>query len=93
MRKLVFYIDTSVIGGFFDEEFEFITQVLFQKFQEGEYDFIISDLTLKELIKAPERVKLLINRLNLNPSIVSITPEAITLAGEYLKEKVVEYED
>jgi predicted nucleic acid-binding protein len=54
MRKLVIYIDTSVIGGYFDLEFEEETKALFEKFVDQEYDFMISDLTIRELSGAPE---------------------------------------
>ena len=30
------YIDTSVFGGFFDEEFSVFTKPLFESFQKGE---------------------------------------------------------
>jgi predicted nucleic acid-binding protein len=89
MRKLVIYIDTSVIGGYFDIEFAKVTNLLFDKFLEGEYGFVISDLTLQELNGAPAKVKNLIKNLALKPQIVAITTEAITLAEQYLKEKVV----
>jgi hypothetical protein len=50
---------------------------------------VISDLTQSELIRAPQNVKDLISNLNLQPEIVSISPEAIALAQEYIKENVV----
>jgi len=89
MRKLKIYIDTSVIGGYYDQEFEIDTKALFDKFISKEYELIISDLTQRELIGAPENVKTLINKLGLLPEIVTITADAISLAEEYLKEKVV----
>lgn len=89
MRKLKIYIDTSVIGGYFDQEFETETKALFHKFIKKEYDFVISDLTRSELIGAPENVKTLFHNLELSPELVSITTEAISLADEYMKEKVV----
>jgi len=49
MRRLVIYTDTSVIGGYFDLEFELETKALFEKFIEQEYDLVISDLTIREL--------------------------------------------
>jgi predicted nucleic acid-binding protein len=89
MRKLKIYIDTSVIGGYFDQEFENETKELFDKFINQEYDLVISDLTRSELIGAPENVKTLFQTLGLSPELVSITAEAIALANEYMKEKVV----
>jgi len=89
MRKLKIYIDTSVIGGYFDPEFENESKRLFKKFQVHDFELVISDLTQSELIRAPQNVKDLINNLNLQPEIVSISPEVISLAQEYIKENVV----
>jgi predicted nucleic acid-binding protein len=89
MRRLKIYIDTSVIGGYFDQEFETETKALFDKFLRKEYELIISDLTRSELIGAPENVKSLFQDLRLIPELVTITTEAISLANEYMREKVV----
>jgi len=44
---------------------------------------------MSELIRAPKNIKDLLIILNLKPEIVSISPEAIALAQEYIKENVV----
>lgn len=51
------YIDTSVIGGMFDEEFKFFTSVFFERVFKNEIRLIISDLLEGELVSAPERVR------------------------------------
>jgi len=89
MKKLRIYIDTSVIGGYFDEEFYIDTRLLFEEILKGEYQLVISDLTEKELVKAPENVKTLLKDINLDFELIIVTQEAIDLATEYLKEKVV----
>lgn len=35
MKKLKIYLDTSVIGGFFDEEFKKYTECLFEEIETG----------------------------------------------------------
>jgi hypothetical protein len=35
------YIDTSVIGGYFDEEFEFYTKLFFEKVEQGKFKVIL----------------------------------------------------
>jgi predicted nucleic acid-binding protein len=89
MRKLRIYIDTSVIGGYFDDEFSIDTRMLFDEIKKGLYKLVISDLTEKELVNAPETVRSLLNDLGIEIDIVSVTQEAIDLATEYVKEKVV----
>ncbi len=89
MRKLRIYTDTSVIGGYFDDEFNIDTKLLFDEIKNGVYQLVISDLTEKELIKAPDKVKTLLKDLGIDFELISVTQESITLANEYLKEEVV----
>jgi hypothetical protein len=51
------YIDTSVIGGCFDPEFEEWSNRLFEDFKSGKRIAVISDITLDELSDAPEIVQ------------------------------------
>jgi len=89
MRKLKIYIDTSVVGGYFDPEFTEESKRLFKKFQDQDLELVISDLTQSELIRAPQNVKDLINNMNLQPEIVFLSAEVVALAQEYIKENVV----
>ena len=36
------YIDTFIIGGYFDEEFEFYPKLFFEKVEQGKFKIIIS---------------------------------------------------
>ncbi len=38
------YIDTSVVGGYFDEEFKETTTKLFDRLDNNEIIFVVSDL-------------------------------------------------
>jgi len=55
--KLKVYIDTSVIGGCFDPEFEEWSTNLFNDFRNGRMIAVVSDITLDELSGAPEMVQ------------------------------------
>ena len=57
MEKLKFYIDTSVIGGCFDEEFSKWSNKLFEEFKSGKKIAVISELVVEELKNAPTNVK------------------------------------
>ena len=62
MKQQRIYIDTSVVGGFFDKVFEKDTKLLFQRLENKEIVFVISDLLRDELKSAPKRVRnLLVN--------------------------------
>ena len=51
------YIDTSVIGGCFDREFEVWSNRLFPDLQSGSRIAVVSDVTIDELSDAPLKVK------------------------------------
>ena len=84
------YIDTSVVGGYFDEEFKEATSMLFQRLENREVRFVVSDLLDLELINAPTHVKELL--LKYPPDFferVELTEEAVQLADTYIEGKVV----
>ena len=89
MKKIKLYFDTSVIGGYFDDEFSEDTIEIFDEVKNGTYDIAISDLTVRELIKAPENVRTLLQEKEIKFEQILVTQEAIELATEYVKEKVV----
>ena len=84
------YIDTSVVGGYFDEEFKEATNMLFQRLENKEVHFVVSDLLDLELLNAPAHVKeLLFNYSTDFFERVELTDEALQLADTYIEEKVV----
>ena len=54
MMRLRIYIDTSVIGGCLDKEFQNASMELIDKFKRGEMIAVISELTTLELKDAPQ---------------------------------------
>jgi hypothetical protein len=84
------YIDTSVVGAYFDEEFSEVTQGLFKRLENNEIVFVISDLLDLELTGAPQNVRELLYRFTPDKfERVQLTEEAIKLADSYISEKVV----
>ena len=84
------YFDTSVFGGVYDEEFEEITILLFEKVRLGQIICVYSDLSETELENAPEKVKIFFAGLPREHTLkVDVTEEAFELAQKYLDEKVV----
>ena len=57
MKKQRIYLDTSVFGGLFDEEFKDFTEPLFDRIKKSEFGIIHSDITEQELENAPERIR------------------------------------
>ena len=88
--KTRIYIDTSIVGGFFDEIFETETKALFEMVKNNEIIFVVSDLLQDELEDAPEHVRTLLG--NYAPEcfeVVTSTQEAEDLASQYIAENVI----
>jgi predicted nucleic acid-binding protein len=84
------YIDTSVFGGFFDEEFAEFTKPLFERLQKGEFKLLFSTVTQEELSLAPDQVKKLVENIKIeNTEFIETNEEAVELATQYILEKVV----
>ena len=84
------YIDTSVVGGFFDRVFSADTKALFDRLEKKEIIFVVSSVLEQELKNAPKRVRELLDKYD-NECFehMLLTQEAIELADYYIAEKVV----
>ena len=84
------YIDISVFGGFFDEEFLEFTRPLFDRIKKGEFKLLFSTVTQEELNFAPDNVKGLVTSIKAeNTEFLEANEEAVELATQYILEKVV----
>ncbi|MCK4662301.1 MAG: PIN domain-containing protein [Bacteroidales bacterium] len=89
-KKLRLYIDTSVFGGYFDNEFENYTKPLFERIFQGEFIILFSTVTQDELENAPEKVKQIVQKIKTeHTEFIIETEDAVELALEYISEKVV----
>jgi len=90
MRVWRVYIDTSVIGGLFDEEFMEDTHRFLSLAREGSYRLLFSYLLLDELRNAPDRIRNILDELS--PEIyemVAASQEAEVLSQKYLEAGVL----
>jgi hypothetical protein len=88
LNKLRVYIENSVIGGYFDKEFETATRRLFEKFRTGEYIAVVSAHTFKELDDgAPEKVKENLKSINCEEHLLN--DEMYTLTEKYMVKNIV----
>jgi hypothetical protein len=84
------YIDTSVIGGCFDDEFALWSRLIFEEFRKGIKIAVVSDLTRREIKSAPSDVKKILSTIpDAYIENVFLSEEAERLAISYLKNKVV----
>jgi predicted nucleic acid-binding protein len=90
MKQQRIYIDTSVIGGYFDTKFEEATQQLFKRIADKDFDVYFSEVNETELTKAPQQVKA---AKDLIPAecfhYISVTDEVKALALAYINEGVL----
>ena len=90
MIKSRVYVDTSVLGGCFDEEFAEHSTELTDQFKRSEKTLIASDLMLRELEDAPQKVKDLYHAIPTEfIEFVTLDEEAKFLATKYIEEKAI----
>ena len=83
-------MDTSVFGGFFDDEFQEFTKPLFDRINNGEFKILLSSVLQRELAPAPEKIINLITGLKSEfTEFLDEDDEAVELATDYIMEKVV----
>lgn len=84
------YIDSSVIGGCYDEEFAEWSNNLLDEFISGAKIAVLSDLTLRELEDAPPNVQDVLNKIPVEfKEYVILYEEAKDLAVCYVDEKAL----
>ena len=83
------YLDTSVIGGIFDEKFEVNTNLLFNLVKLNQIIIVLSDLTENEIKLAPLRVNNFFYSLGeFNVEFINGSEESNLLAKAYIKKVV-----
>jgi hypothetical protein len=75
------YVETSVFGGAFDDEFRAATSIFFQQVEEGRFVLVTSAVVRDEIQAAPPQVRNLFRRFVADADIVDVTPEALALAA------------
>jgi predicted nucleic acid-binding protein len=86
MKQLRIYIDTSVFGGCFDEEFKKPSKALFRAIKAKQAIPLISDILIAELARAPEAVQNLLSATLKwgNLERLEATKEALDLQQAYI---------
>jgi hypothetical protein len=90
MHKQRIYIDTSVIGGCFDDEFAKWSEIFISEILAGSKIAVISDVTIKEIEIAPRHIyKLFQKIIGTDIEIIQINDEIELLAEKYIEYKVI----
>jgi hypothetical protein len=84
------YIDTSVVGGYFDEEFSEITKKFFERIFAGDFLIFFSEISETELSLAPDYVKELKSKIPKDfYRCLELDYESKYLAQVYIDEKIL----
>ena len=89
MKPLI-YVDTSVIGGYYDKEFDYDTRLFFDRIFNKEFIIHLSDISDAELSMAPDKVKELKNSIPKDCfKYIELDDNSKILAETYIKEKIL----
>lgn len=84
------YVDCSVFGGVYDEEFSDASKLFFEQAMAGKFLVMVSQITLDELVDAPRDVQNVLEDLPANVvQEVSVETEAVDLAEAYVDRGVL----
>ena len=90
MSVLNLYLDSSILGGYFDVEFEEPTQRLWRMAETGQCRFVACVVTQQEMIFAPrDVVRLFAQAFPDNSALLELTTLAEELARAYVEADVV----
>ncbi len=90
MKKPRIYVDTSVIGGCCDPEFQEWSNSLLNDFQQGVFELILSEIVDAEIQDAPYIVKEVYKKFrSLVCEVLEISTEVIELADAYIKRGIL----
>jgi len=89
MHALALYLDTSVIGGYFDAEFMADTRALWRHKEAGRFRFVSSQLVIDEVADAPERVRELMRTSFTPEDALDVSVEMEDLAAVYMAQQIV----
>ena len=83
------YVDTSVYGGKFDEEFKKVSEIFFNQVKTGQFKLVTSALVQEEMVQAPQEVRELFDSMLSETEFIQITDQALSLREAYLRGKIV----
>lgn len=84
MKVLRIYVDTSVLGGCFDDEFAPWSNGLMRDFRAGSFRPVLSEVVAAEVRRAPEAVRTVYAELRtLSSEFLTVSDEAVQLLAAY----------
>ncbi len=88
-RIISVYVDTSVFGGVFDDEFASASKAFLQDIVAGRFALVTSELVRQEIATAPPAIRELFADLLPVAEIAPVTTETVQLQQAYLAAGIV----
>lgn len=90
MKTQRIYLDTSVIGGCFDQEFKVWSNALIKDIQHGLFDGVTSEVVKAEITDAPQAVQdKFVEFLSVQPELLKLDTEALSLVDIYIQQQIL----
>lgn len=83
------YVDTSVLGGVFDDEFQDESRTFFQEALRGQFHLVISAIVRDEIEAAPAEVQEFFAEISEAVELVDVESEALRLQRAYIDAGIV----
>jgi predicted nucleic acid-binding protein len=83
------YLDTSVFGGVFDQEFAKPSKMLFRQIRNGFFSLVSSAVVQEEIIKAPKEVAEFFEEMLRYVEIVDVGEKSLRLRNAYINAQIV----
>ena len=83
------YVETSVFGGVFDEEFKRPSDLFFDSIRAGAFELVVSDVVRREVAEAPKAVQGLFDEMLGLADVAEVTTAALELRDAYLEAGVL----
>ena len=85
MSRVRIYCDSSVIGGYFDTEFEADSRRFVDAVKKGRIVMLVSEVVVQEILQAPEKVQSLLASIPTSSvERVALNKEVIELRNAYI---------
>lgn len=89
MNPLQAYVDTSVFGGCFDDEFQAPSRTFFDQVREGRFRLLTSAVVQAELEGAPNQVREFFEATLGWATVLEVSDEALALQDAYLEAGII----
>lgn len=90
MKRERIYLDSSVIGGYYDPEFAEDSKRVIDYVRGGRVTLLLSEVVVQEILNAPPRVQeVLFSMPSDNVERIELTPDILALRDAYLRAEIV----